>query len=94
MVETAERDVRETAECHLEAFKLGPGLTETDLEVQAAFMDICMETRGYAFLPDCAENGLYVCNGNRINDDDRCDNLYCQVRSMCDRVALRSNVND
>jgi hypothetical protein len=42
----------------------------------------------------CAENGLYVCNGNRINDDDRCDNLYCQVRSMCDRVALRSNVND
>jgi hypothetical protein len=42
----------------------------------------------------CAENGLYVCNGNRINDDDRCDNLYCQVRSMCDRVALRSNIND
>jgi hypothetical protein len=42
----------------------------------------------------CAENGLYVCSGNRINDDDRCDNLYCQVRSMCDRVALRSNVND
>jgi hypothetical protein len=42
----------------------------------------------------CAENGLYVCNGNRINDDDRCDNLYCQVRPVCDRGALRSNIND
>jgi len=40
----------------------------------------------------CADNGLDVCNGNRINDDARCDNLYCQVRPVCDRVALRSNV--
>jgi hypothetical protein len=40
----------------------------------------------------CAENGLDVCNGNRINDDIRCDNIYCQVRPMCDRVVLRSNV--
>jgi hypothetical protein len=37
----------------------------------------------------CAENGLDVCNGNRINDDIRCDNVYCQVRGMCDRVTLR-----
>jgi hypothetical protein len=55
MMETAARDVRETAECHLEAFKLRPGLTETDLAVQAAFMDICMEARGYVFLPGCTE---------------------------------------
>jgi hypothetical protein len=55
MMETAARDVRETAECHLEAFKLRPGLTETDLEIQAAFMDICMAARGYAFVPDCTE---------------------------------------
>jgi hypothetical protein len=54
-METAARDVLETAECHLEAFKLRPGLTETDLEVQAAFMDICMEARGYAFIQDCTE---------------------------------------
>jgi hypothetical protein len=40
----------------------------------------------------CAEKGLNVCNGNRINDDDSCDNPYCQLRSMCDRVALRANV--
>src|SRR5262249_11691830 len=53
---TAAQDVRETAECRLEAFKLRPGLTETDLEVQAAFMDICMEARGYVFLPSCTPN--------------------------------------
>ena len=40
----------------------------------------------------CAGNGLDVCNGNRINEDDRCDNVYCRVRPMCDRVALRRNV--
>src|ERR1700704_2542187 len=39
----------------------------------------------------CAENGLDVCNGNRINDDDPCDNVYCQLRRMCDRVALRKH---
>jgi hypothetical protein len=55
VMETAARDVRETAECHLEAFKLRPGLTEMDLEVQAAFMDICMVARGYVFLRDCTE---------------------------------------
>src|SRR5262245_7535205 len=33
-METAAQEVRETAECHLEAFKLRPGLTETNLEVQ------------------------------------------------------------
>jgi hypothetical protein len=55
LMETAARDVRETAECHLEAFKLRPGLTETDFEVQAAFMDFCMEARGYVFLPGCTE---------------------------------------
>ena len=38
----------------------------------------------------CSENGLDVCNGNRIDDNDQCDNLYCQVRRMCDRVALRN----
>jgi len=55
-MEAAAQVVRETAECHLEAFKLRPGLTETDLEVQAAFMDICMEARGYVFLPSCNPN--------------------------------------
>jgi hypothetical protein len=34
---------------------LEPGLTEKELEIQAAFMDICMAARGYVFLPDCTE---------------------------------------
>jgi hypothetical protein len=58
MMETAERDVRDTAECHLKAFKLRPGLTETDVEIQAAFMDICMEARGYVFFRGCTEEPL------------------------------------
>src|SRR5262249_40835959 len=41
----------------------------------------------------CAENGLDVCNGNRINDDARCDNVYCRVCEICDRVPLRSTYN-
>jgi hypothetical protein len=37
----------------------------------------------------CAENDLDVCNGNRIDDDTRCDNRHCQLFRRCDRVALR-----
>jgi hypothetical protein len=37
----------------------------------------------------CSQSGLDVCNGNRIDDARRCDNMDCRVRLMCDRVALR-----
>jgi hypothetical protein len=37
----------------------------------------------------CSQNGLDVCNGNRIDDARRCANMDCQVRLMCDRVVLR-----
>jgi hypothetical protein len=40
----------------------------------------------------CAENGLDVCNGNRIDDDTRCDNRHCQLFRRCDRIALRSQL--
>jgi hypothetical protein len=40
----------------------------------------------------CAENGLDVCNGNRIDDDTRCDNRHCQLFRRCDRVALRAQL--
>lgn len=36
----------------------------------------------------CAQNGLGVCNGNRIDDRKACGNVYCQVRPICDRIAL------
>jgi hypothetical protein len=38
----------------------------------------------------CAGNGLAICNGNRIDDDTRCNNGHCQLFRRCDRIALRS----
>jgi hypothetical protein len=43
----------------------------------------------YAIWCYCSKSGLDICNGNRIDDARRCDNLDCRVRLMCDRVALR-----
>jgi hypothetical protein len=36
----------------------------------------------------CAQNGLGVCNGDRIDDRKSCGNVYCQIRKVCDRIAL------
>jgi hypothetical protein len=36
----------------------------------------------------CAQSGLDVCNGNRIDDRKSCMNVYCQIRSHCDRIVL------
>jgi hypothetical protein len=39
----------------------------------------------------CAQLGLDVCNGNRIDDRQSCDNVYCQIRSICDRITLNES---
>jgi hypothetical protein len=36
----------------------------------------------------CAQNGLDVCNGNRIDDRKSCDNAYCQICNGCDKIGL------
>ena len=36
----------------------------------------------------CAQSGLDVCNGNRIDDRRSCTNVYCQIRSHCDCIVL------
>ena len=41
----------------------------------------------------CSQSGLDVCNGNRIDDRERCANKECRVRLMCDRVTLRKPAN-
>jgi hypothetical protein len=41
----------------------------------------------------CANNGLDVCNGNRINDRQRCENVYCRLYYTCDRIALSPEVD-
>ena len=38
----------------------------------------------------CAADGLDICNGNRIDDESRCDNRHCQLFRRCDRVALHT----
>jgi hypothetical protein len=38
----------------------------------------------------CAEAGLDVCNGNRVDDRTRCENMYCRVRRLCDRISLQN----
>jgi hypothetical protein len=37
----------------------------------------------------CSQNGLDVCNGNRIDDRKSCANVYCQIFNICDRRSLR-----
>jgi hypothetical protein len=41
----------------------------------------------------CAQSGLDVCNGNRIDDRKSCRNVYCQIHSICDRIALYNEQN-
>jgi hypothetical protein len=36
----------------------------------------------------CARSGLDICNGNRVDDQKCCTNVYCQIHSICDRIAL------
>ena len=36
----------------------------------------------------CAQTGLNVCNGNRIDDRKSCENVYCQICNICDRISL------
>jgi hypothetical protein len=38
----------------------------------------------------CAQSGLDVCNGNRIDDRQSCTNIYCQIHSNCDRIVLNN----
>ena len=42
----------------------------------------------------CAQSGLAVCNGNRIDDRKSCDNVYCQIHNICDRKALYNEQNN
>lgn len=38
----------------------------------------------------CAGGGFDVCNGNRINDRARCQQVFCPAYPACDRVALKA----
>jgi hypothetical protein len=38
----------------------------------------------------CARSGLDICNGNRVDDRKACENVYCRVYGICDRIALNN----
>ena len=38
----------------------------------------------------CAQQELDICNGNRIDDHKNCDNIYCRLHSICDRITLNN----
>jgi hypothetical protein len=37
----------------------------------------------------CAQRGLDICNGNRIDDEKRCQNRHCDIRYLCDRKRIK-----
>jgi hypothetical protein len=37
----------------------------------------------------CAQTGLDICNGNRMNDAGRCSNVHCRLWGHCDRIRLQ-----
>lgn len=36
----------------------------------------------------CSASELNICNGNRIDDQNRCENYVCPAFNICDRIAL------
>ena len=37
----------------------------------------------------CSQQGLDICNGNRVDDRHRCQNRHCRLYSICDRIRLK-----
>ncbi len=38
----------------------------------------------------CAQEAFDVCNGNRIDDTQSCNNEYCRLFRLCDRIPLNA----
>ena len=36
----------------------------------------------------CSQQGLDICNGNRLDDRHRCQNQHCRLYGICDRIRL------
>ena len=37
----------------------------------------------------CSQQGLDICNGNRLDDRHRCQNQHCRLYHICDRICLK-----
>jgi hypothetical protein len=45
----------------------------------------------YAIWRYCAQQGLDICNGNRIDDRKPCKNVQCLLYPRCDRITLNAD---
>ena len=59
-------------------------------EVNPAFPAYFPRLVQFAIWRFCAELGLNLCNGNKIDDRDRCANKNCPAYQDCACVALRA----
>jgi hypothetical protein len=37
----------------------------------------------------CSQTGLDICNGNRLDDRQSCQNRHCRLYQICDRICLK-----
>ena len=37
----------------------------------------------------CSQEGLDICNGNRLDDRHSCQNRHCRLYNICDRIRLK-----
>jgi hypothetical protein len=37
----------------------------------------------------CSQQGFDICNGNRVDDQHRCQNRHCRLYGICDRIRLK-----
>jgi len=37
----------------------------------------------------CSQQGFDICNGNRLDDRQRCQNRHCRLYRICDRIGLK-----
>jgi len=37
----------------------------------------------------CSQQGFDICNGNRLDDWQRCQNRHCRLYAICDRIRLK-----
>jgi hypothetical protein len=45
----------------------------------------------YAIWRYCSQQGLDICNGNRIDDRKPCEYSQCRLYPRCDRITLNTN---
>jgi len=38
---------------------------------------------------DCSQQDRDTCNGNRVDDQHRCQNRHCRLYRICDRIRLK-----